>query len=83
MRSRLAPYLLVLPGGFWLALFFIVPMAAMVNVSLQTGSLETGFQQSFDFHTYVDMISTYHVQLLRSLTYGLVTTLIAIVLAYP
>jgi spermidine/putrescine transport system permease protein len=56
---------------------------AMVNVSLQTGSLETGFQQTFSFGTYADMVSAYHVQLLRSLTYGLMTTVIAILLAYP
>ena len=83
MRSRLSPYLLILPGGLWLGIFFIVPMAAMLNVSLQTGSLETGFSQTLNVHTYVDMISTYHVQLTRSLLYGLMTTVIAIVLAYP
>ena len=83
LRTRLTPYLLVLPGGLWLAVFFVVPMIAMVNVSLESGSLELGFQQTFDWHNYVDMISRYHVQLLRSLTYGLVTTLITILLAYP
>ncbi len=83
MRSRLSPYLLILPGGLWLAIFFLVPMVAMVSVSLQTGSLETGFTQTFNVQTYVDMISAYHVQLIRSLVYGLVTTLVTIVLAYP
>ncbi len=83
MRSRLSAYLLILPGGLWLAIFFIVPMAAMINVSLQTGSLETGFAQTFSVHTYVDMVSAYHVQLTRSLLYGLMTTIVAIVLAYP
>jgi spermidine/putrescine transport system permease protein len=83
VRSRLAPYLLILPGGLWLAVFFIVPMLAMVNVSLQSGSLETGFQQTFSFGTYADMVSRYHEQLIRSLVYGLVTTILAIVLAFP
>ena len=83
MRSRLSPYLLILPGGLWLAIFFLVPMVAMVSVSLQTGSLETGFSQTFNVQTYIDMISAYHVQLIRSLVYGLVTTLVTILLAYP
>ncbi len=83
MRSRLAPYLLILPGGLWLAIFFVIPMLAMVSVSLQTGSLETGFQQTFAWRHYPEMISAYHVQLLRSLKYGLATTVITIVLAYP
>ena len=83
MRSRLSPYLLILPGGLWLAIFFLVPMVAMVSVSLQTGSLETGFSQTFNVQTYIDMISAYHVQLIRSLVYGLITTLVTILLAYP
>jgi spermidine/putrescine transport system permease protein len=83
VRSRLAPYLLILPGGLWLAVFFVVPMGAMVSVSLETGSLETGFRQTFDWHHYTEMISRYHPQLLRSLEYGLATTLVTIVLAYP
>jgi spermidine/putrescine transport system permease protein len=58
-------------------------MFAMLNVSLQTGSLETGFQQTFDWGNYGSMISQYHEQLLRSLRYGLVTTVLTIVLAYP
>jgi len=83
VRSRLSPYLLILPGGLWLAIFFLVPMVAMVSVSLQTGSLETGFSQTFNVQTYIDMISAYHVQLIRSLVYGLMTTLVTILLAYP
>jgi len=83
MRKRLAPYWLILPGGLWLVVFFVVPMIAMANVSLQTGSLETGFQQTFAWHNYVDMISSYHTQLVRSLVYGLATTVITIALAYP
>jgi spermidine/putrescine transport system permease protein len=83
VRRRLAPYVLVLPGGLWLLVFFVVPMLAMVNVSLETGSLETGFQQTFAFHNYSSMIQQYHVQLLRSFKYGLITTVLTIVLAYP
>ncbi len=83
MRSRLSPYLLILPGGLWLAIFFLVPMVAMVSVYLQTGSLVTGFTQTLNVQTYVDMISAYHVQLTRSLVYGLMTTVVTILLAYP
>jgi len=82
-RSRWAPYLLILPGGVWLAVFFVVPMIAMINVSLQTGSLETGFQQTLDWHHYTEMITSYHTQLLRSLKYGVATTVLTILLAYP
>jgi len=83
LRRRLTPYLLILPGGLWLLVFFVVPMIAMFNVSLQTGSLETGFQQTFHWGNYSSMIDQYHEQLLRSLKYGLITTAVTIVLAYP
>ena len=83
MRRRLAPYWLILPGGLWLAVFFVIPMAVMVSVSLQTGNLEHGFQQTFAFNHYSEVISQYHVQLLRSLWYGLITTVLSILLAYP
>jgi spermidine/putrescine transport system permease protein len=58
-------------------------MLVMVSVSLQTGSLETGFQQSFNWHNYTEMISQYHTQLLRSFRYGLLTTVLSILIAYP
>ena len=38
-RGRLTPYLLLLPGGLWLVVFFAVPMAIMLVISLQEGSL--------------------------------------------
>ncbi|MGH3498019.1 MAG: ABC transporter permease [Nocardioidaceae bacterium] len=83
MRKRLAPYLLVLPGGLWLAVFFVIPMAAMVLVSLQSGDLIHGYQQVFRVQNYADVVSQYHTQLVRSLIYGLITTVITIALAYP
>jgi spermidine/putrescine transport system permease protein len=83
MRKRLAPYVLILPGGLWLAVFFVVSMLAMVSVSLQSGDLTHGFRQTFAVGNYSDMVSTYHTQLVRSMVYGLLTTLITIALAYP
>lgn len=83
MRKRLAPYLIILPGGLWLAVFFVIPMVVMVSVSLQSGSLESGFRQTFEWQNYTSMISEYNVQLIRSMVYGLITTAITIALAYP
>ncbi len=83
MRKRLAPYVLILPGGLWLAVFFVLPMLAMLSISLQSGDLAGGFRQTFSFGNYADMVTTYHTQLVRSLLYGLLTTLITIALAYP
>jgi spermidine/putrescine transport system permease protein len=82
-RRLLAPYLLILPGGLWLLLFFVVPMATMLSLSLQQGDVVTGYVFTGHWQTYLDAISTYHVQLVRSLVYGAITTVVLIVLAFP
>lgn len=79
----LAPYLLVLPGGLWLLVFFLVPMIIMTSVSLQTGSLEEGFRLTWHFHTYVDVVTRYHTQFVRSLIYGSIATALTLVVSYP
>jgi spermidine/putrescine transport system permease protein len=83
LKARMAPYAMILPGGLWLAVFFVVPIGAMASLSLQQGDLFSGFRQTFHFQTYADVITQYHDQLVRSFLYGLWTTIIAIVLAYP
>ncbi|MCM3922740.1 ABC transporter permease [Frankia sp. AiPs1] len=77
------PYLLVLPGGLWLAVFFVVPMAVMLSVSLQTGNVVDGFTQTFNFRIYADAVTTYETQFIRSLIFGLIATVATILLAYP
>jgi spermidine/putrescine transport system permease protein len=83
MRGKLAPYLLVLPGGLWLLLFFAVPMATMLSLSLQQGDIVSGYVFTGHWQTYVDAIVDYRVQLVRSLIYGAIATLALIVLAFP
>lgn len=83
LRRVFAPYALIFPGGLWLAILFVVPAVVMLSVSLQTGSLEEGFRQTFHFSTYADALSRYHTQLLRSVEYGVMATAAALVIAYP
>jgi spermidine/putrescine transport system permease protein len=79
----LAPYLLTLPGGLWLLVFFLVPMLIMTSVSLQTGSLEEGFRLTWHVRTYIDVVSQYHAQFLRSLIYGSIASFATLVVSYP
>jgi spermidine/putrescine transport system permease protein len=83
LGKRLAPYLLTLPGGLWLAIFFIVPIVFMLSISLQTGNIESGFQLTWHFSTYWEVLKQYHTQFLRSLLYGGIAMLITLVVAYP
>jgi len=83
LGSRLAPYFLVLPGWLWLGLFFVIPTFVMLSVSTQTGDIVSGFKQTFHLRTYVDGWNLYHVQFVRSIVYGLIATLLCLVIAYP
>jgi spermidine/putrescine transport system permease protein len=82
-RGRLTPYLLGLPGGLWLAIFFVVPLIAVLSVSLQTGNPDTGFQLTWHFSEFWTVIREYHTQLVRSFEYGAISTVITLVVAYP
>ena len=78
-----APYWLLLPGGVWLAVFFVIPMISMASISLQEGSLERGYELTWRFQTYLDVLTKYDTQFIRSLAYGLITTVILLVVGYP
>jgi spermidine/putrescine transport system permease protein len=83
IRSALVPYLLILPGGLWLVVFFAVPLIFLISMSTQTGDVVSGFTQTFHWQNYVTGFSNYHNQLIRSLLYGGLATLLCIVLSYP
>ncbi|MFN2616897.1 MAG: ABC transporter permease [Thermoleophilaceae bacterium] len=82
-RKALLPYLLLGPGLLWLVLFFAVPLGLMAYESLKTGTLDTGFQFSWQFSNYTHAISTYKEQFLRSFEYAGLSTLLALAIGYP
>ncbi len=82
-RKRLSPYLLLIPGLAWLAFFFLVPLGFLGYQSLQSGSFERGYEFTWQFSNYSDAISDYHEQLLRSLLYAGIATILALLIAYP
>lgn len=81
-RSR-APYLLLLPGGLYLIVFYVLPTFSMLSLSLQEGTVERGFRLTWRFQTYLDVITRYDTQFIRSLTYGLIVTTVCLLIAYP
>ena len=82
-RKHLLPYALLAPGLLWLVIFFAVPLYYMAEISLKEGSIETGYRLTWHFETYTDAISNYQDQLLRSFEYAGLSTLIALVIAFP
>ncbi|HEU5158362.1 MAG TPA: ABC transporter permease [Streptosporangiaceae bacterium] len=83
LRARLTPYALLLPGGLWLLIFFVVPLVAMVSLSLQQGDIVNGYTLTWHWQTYVDGIRQYHDQIIRSLGYGGVSTVLQLAIGYP
>jgi spermidine/putrescine transport system permease protein len=83
LRRWSVPYLLGLPAGAWLALFFVVPLAAILSVSLMTGNSVDGFTLTWNFSVYPDVIDQYSTQFGRSFLYGALSTVIALVVMYP
>ncbi len=79
----LVPYLFLLPGGLWLLAFFVVPMLVMASVSLQTGSLGSGFALTWNFGVYPEMATQWATQFVRSLIYALVVTGLTLAVGYP
>ncbi|HEY0166058.1 MAG TPA: ABC transporter permease [Jatrophihabitans sp.] len=84
-RRRVAgmPYFLLLPGLLWLAVFFVIPMIFLLSQSLQTGTLETGYQLTFHFATYTDSLQQFSRQFLRSFQYAFLATVLALLIGYP
>ena len=77
------PYLLLLPGLAFLAVFFLVPTYYLANTSLQSGDLFSGYIFSWAWDNYSDAVSTYKPQFIRSLEYAGLATLIAFLIGYP
>ena len=83
VRRRLVPYLLMGPGLIWLILFFVIPLYFMGRLSLETGSLETGYRFTWEWSNFTDSLSRFDSQFLRSFWYAGAATVIALVISYP
>jgi spermidine/putrescine transport system permease protein len=83
LRKAGLPYLLLLPGLGWLAIFFAVPLFIMVLESLKTGTIDTGFTLTWEFSNYTDALADYNEQFLRSFEYAGLATLFALLIGYP
>ena len=85
-RRRMTPYLLLLPGMAWLAIFFIVPLVTLLSTSTQTRppGAEIGvYTQTWRFANYPDTISEYLTVFGRSFFYALIATALALAISYP
>ena len=77
------PYLLILPGLAWLAIFFLIPIFTLGQVSLQEGTFAEGFRFTWHWQNYPDVVSRFGEQFLRSFMYAGIATLLAFLIGYP
>jgi len=79
----LAPYLLILPGGGWLLIFFLLPIVTLAITSLESGDFIDGFNFTWNFGNYSDGFGLYSEQYLHAVEYGGAATIVALLVAYP
>ena len=84
-RSRLLPYLLLLPGAVWLLVFFALPLVQLASASLYdpAGSLSTGYAMTWAFGNYPDALQAYWPQFSRSFLYSAIALVLALLMGYP
>ena len=83
-RPGLLPLLLLAPAIAWLVAFYVYPAIQMLQASLWSGTLETGFAFSWaNAATYPAALGRYSDQFLRSILYAAVSTVVCLALAFP
>ena len=70
LRAAAVPYLLILPGGLWLTIFFAIPVIVLISLSTQQGDVVNGFSQTWHFANYATAWDNYHPQFIRSMLYA-------------
>ena len=83
-RPGLLPLLLLAPAIAWLVAFYVYPAIQMLQASLWSGTLESGFAFSWaNAATYPAALGRYSDQFLRSILYAAVSTVVCLALAFP
>ncbi|BBY47219.1 ABC transporter permease [Mycolicibacterium arabiense] len=85
-RSKIAPYLMILPALVYLGIFFVVPLFTLGRTSLSSSGGSVYLPTlTFDwnFGNFVDAFRQYDDQIIRSFTYAAAATVVCLLLAYP
>ncbi|MEH3128621.1 MAG: ABC transporter permease [Mycolicibacterium neoaurum] len=85
-RSKIAPYLMILPALAYLAIFFVVPFVTLARTSLSSSGGSVYLPTlTFDwnFGNFVDAFMLYKDPILRSFGYAAMATVLCLLLAFP
>lgn len=84
-RERLRLFGLLLPGTFWLVVFFLLPLAIIVIYSFLQRSATGDIDWTFSLGNYVRLFSNplYLGIFWRSFSYAVLTTTLCLLIGYP
>ncbi|MQY15965.1 Spermidine/putrescine transport system permease protein PotB [Streptomyces sp. RB5] len=82
-RRGLTPYWLLLPAVLWLAVFFVAPLFYQASTSVQSGSIEKGFEVTWSWSNYTDALGEHGWHFVRSFAYAATATALCLAIAYP
>jgi spermidine/putrescine transport system permease protein len=79
----LAPYLLQAPANLWQVVFFVVPMFAMLVLSLESGNTRSGFTFTWHVANYTNALTDYNEQYINTFRNATIVTVVALLISYP
>jgi spermidine/putrescine transport system permease protein len=83
-RPEARAWALIVPGGFWLVAFFLVPLLIMLVYSLMPRGIYVGVEPGFTLEHYTRFFDPLYLQVLqRTFAWSLACTIICLVLGYP
>jgi spermidine/putrescine transport system permease protein len=83
-RPQAQAWALLAPGGFWLLVFFLVPILVMFGYSLMPRGIYGGVERGFTFEHYARFFDPLYLDVLRrTFLWSVACTVICLVLGYP
>jgi len=82
LRRRSVGYFLMVPGTFWLVVFFVIPLYYMAKLSLYSGVVGS-LHFDWAWSNYREALELYETQFIRSFVYAGIATLLCLLIAYP
>src|SRR4051812_33801326 len=83
-RPQAQAWGLLAPGGFWLLVFFLVPILIMFVYSLMPRGIYGGVERGFTLEHYARFFDPLYLDVLRrTFAWSLACTVICLVLGYP
>lgn len=85
-KSGRVALLLLLPGIAYLALFFLTPLVSLIITSLKQPSASGdigSYEYGFEIGNYLYAVTQYLPQILRSFSFALIATVVALIISYP